>query len=114
MPIEVTPNRVRAARILAVVADAVQLAGIPVFGPGFASPANDVLDVVVGGVLVWLVGFHWSFLPGFLAELVPGVDLVPTWTAAVLLATRGQGAAVLEPEPEREPREMKNVTPGKR
>ena len=35
-----------------------------------------------------LVGWHWAFLPTFLAELIPFFDLVPTWTAAVFLATR--------------------------
>src|SRR4029453_14403993 len=37
-----------------------------------------------------LLGWHWAFLPAFLTELVPFVDLVPTWTIAVFLATRGQ------------------------
>jgi hypothetical protein len=106
-----TASRVRAARILAIAADAVQLAGFPVFGAGFASPLNDALDVVVGGTLIYLLGFHWAFLPGFLVELVPGFDLVPTWTAAVFLATSGQGQPTPEPEIERE---MKNITPGKR
>jgi len=113
MRIDVTPGRVKAARILAIVADAIQLGGIPFFIEGFASPYNDALDVVVGGVLVWLVGFHWAFLPGFLVELVPGFDLIPTWTAAVLLATRGEGAPAPAPNPPPEP-EMKNITPGRR
>jgi len=38
--------------------------------------------------LSWLVGFHWAFLPTFIAELLPFVDLVPSWTLAVWLATR--------------------------
>jgi len=109
MKIDATPGRVRAARILAIAADAIQIGGFPLFGEGFASPYNDALDVAVGGLLIWLVGFHWAFLPSFLIELVPGVDLVPTWTGAVLLATRGQGAAEAPPAPE-----MKDITPGKR
>jgi hypothetical protein len=44
----------------------------------------------VAAVLVALVGWHWAFLPSFVAELVPGLDLVPTWTVAVWLATRGR------------------------
>jgi len=108
MTIEPTPGRVKAARILAVAADAIQIGGFSIFFPGFASPADDVLDVVVGAALTWLVGWHWSFLPGFLIELVPGMDLIPTWTAAVFLATRGQGKA----EPEQEP--VKVITPEKR
>jgi hypothetical protein len=108
MQIEPTPGRIKAARTIAVVADLIQIGGFPIFGQGLASPANDVLDVVVGVALTWLVGWHWSFLPSFVAELVPGMDLIPTWTAAVLFATRGKGAV----EPEAEP--MKVINPEKR
>ena len=83
-----SPKRILAARILAVLADAVQVGILPLFAPGAASPVNDVLDVVVGLALILLVGWHWLFLPTFIAELVPGLDLVPTWTAAVFFATR--------------------------
>ena len=82
--------RVRAARLIAVAADLLQIGLLPIFGPGVVSPADDALDVAVAGLLTWLVGWHWSFLPSFVAELVPGLDLVPTWTAAVLFATRGE------------------------
>jgi hypothetical protein len=81
------PSRRRAARYLALGADALQIVLLPLFGEGFASPANDALDVAVAIVLVKLVGFHWAFLPAAAAELVPVLDLAPTWTAAVLLAT---------------------------
>jgi hypothetical protein len=85
-----SPRRILAlaARILAVLADAVQVAILPLFAPGAASPVNDVLDVVIGLVLILLVGWHWVFLPTFVAEMVPGLDLVPTWTAAVFFVTR--------------------------
>ena len=53
------------------------------FGPGIASPADVLLDLAVCALLVRWCGWHWVFLPSVLAELVPGVDLVPTWTAAV-------------------------------
>lgn len=111
MKIEATPGRVKAARIIAMAADVIQIGGFPAFLPGYASPFDDVLDVAVGVALTWLVGWHWSFLPGFLIELVPGMDLVPTWTAAIFLATRGGGTAEVAPELEQEP--MKVITPGK-
>jgi hypothetical protein len=85
-----TRRRVIAARSIAVIADAVQLGLFPLFSEGVLSPANDVLDVVVAAAMVALVGWHWSFAPAFMAELVPVFDLVPTWTGAVLLATRGE------------------------
>lgn len=86
-----TPGRVRAARTIAIVADLVQILGFPAFAMGAASPWNDALDVLVAGAMALLIGWHWAFLPSFLAELLPGFDLVPTWTAAVFFATRGKG-----------------------
>lgn len=73
----------RAAMVLAIVADALQLAIFPLFVAGALSPADDLLDLGIGAVLVYLLGWHWEFLPSFFAELIPGVDLVPFWTLAV-------------------------------
>jgi hypothetical protein len=69
--------------MLAVVADALQIVVFPVFVAGAVSPADDVLDLGIGALMVHLLGWHWEFLPSFLAKLVPGVDLVPFWTMAV-------------------------------
>src|SRR5215468_8323911 len=81
-------SRIRAARLVALAVDALQIVVFPVFGPGALSPFEDGLDVATALVMTWLVGWHWSFLPSFLAELVPGLDLVPTWTVSVWMATR--------------------------
>jgi hypothetical protein len=75
--------RVRAALGLAALADVAQMIVFPLFVEGAASPADDILDVCMAGLLSWLLGWHWEFLPSFLAKLVPGVDLVPLWTLAV-------------------------------
>ena len=77
-------SRFRAAMILAIIADALQIVVFPVFVEGALSPADDVLDFGIAALLVNLLGWHWEFLPSFLAKLVPGVDLVPFWTLAVL------------------------------
>ena len=69
--------------ILAIAADLLQLVIFPMFVAGAMSPAEDVLDLGIAGVLTFLLGWHWEFLPSFLAKLVPGVDLVPLWTLAV-------------------------------
>jgi hypothetical protein len=82
------PARVRAARWIAVAADVVQILVVPAFFEGVLSPVNDVLDVVVAVVMLSLLGWHPALLPAFVAELVPFVDLLPTWTAAVLFVTR--------------------------
>ena len=92
---ELTPGRVRAARILGMAADFLQIGLLPLFSPGWLSPLNDALDVVIAIAMIALVGWHWSFLPAFLAELVPVFDLVPSWTAAVLIATRNAPGAPL-------------------
>ena len=81
-------GRIRAARVIAVSADVLQVAVLPAFSPGIASPVNDALDFVVGAALVILLGWHWALLPTLIAELIPFFDLVPTWSAAVFLVTR--------------------------
>jgi hypothetical protein len=86
-----TPGRVRAARTVAIAADFLQIVVFPVFAPGIASIVNDALDVAVALLMLFLVGWHWAFLPTFAAELIPLFDLVPTWSAAVFFVTRGAG-----------------------
>ncbi|MGH9638468.1 MAG: hypothetical protein ACRD4R_09090 [Candidatus Acidiferrales bacterium] len=76
-------SRFRTAMVLAVAADALQVLVFPFFSEGALSPADDVLDLAIGAVLVYLLGWHWEFLPSFFGELVPGVDFVPFWTLAV-------------------------------
>ena len=95
--------RFRVALILAMIADALQLVFLPLFVEGAESPANDVLDLGVGGVLVYLLGWHWEFLPSALAKLVPGVDLVPFWTLAVANVYRKSKQPLVPAEDRKEP-----------
>jgi hypothetical protein len=82
--ISISPgSRFRAAMVLAVIADALQIVIFPVFVEGAFSPADDVLDLGIGAMMIHLLGWHWEFLPTFFAKLVPGMDLVPCWTIAV-------------------------------
>jgi hypothetical protein len=87
-----SPSRIWAARAIALAADAIQIVAVPFFFGGAASPVNDALDLVVGIVLVILVGWHFAFLPTFIAELVPMLNIFPTWTTAILFVTRGRRA----------------------
>lgn len=102
-----TPEH-RLAWMVALAADAVQIAVFPLFAEGALSPADTVLDVLVGSLLIRLLGWHWAFLPTFAAELLPGFDLFPTWTAAVFFVTRQQVKTgepeILPPGPAPEPR----------
>ena len=82
--VRVLPNpRIRAALMLAIIADIAQIIVFPLFIEGAASPADDLLDLGLAGLFSYLLGWHWEFLPSFLGKLVPGMDLVPLWTLAV-------------------------------
>ena len=84
-----TPRRVWIARALAVLVDLSQVALLP----AELTPLNNAIDVATAIAMLSLVGWHWAFVPTFLAEMIPFVDLVPSWTLAVMIATRGQVAA---------------------
>ena len=105
--ITISPGlRFRAAMILAIIADALQIVVFPLFVAGTASPADDILDFGIGAVLVYLLGWHWEFLPSFFAKLVPGVDLVPFWTMAVANVYRKSKRIVVTTEESREEHPM--------
>jgi hypothetical protein len=87
----------RLAWAVAIAADALQIVAFPLFVEGGASPADWLLDLFVAFILTRLLGWHWAFLPSLAAELIPGLDLFPTWTAAVWFVTRQQ---VRSTEPE--------------
>ncbi len=78
----------RIAWSIAIAADALQIGLFPLFAAGGISPADTVLDILVGFVLTRMLGWHWAFLPSVASELIPGFDLFPTWTAAVWYVTR--------------------------
>lgn len=96
--------RFQAAMILAILADALQIAVFPMFVEGALSPADDVLDFGVGALMVHLLGWHWEFLPSFFAKLMPGVDLVPFWTLAVANVYRKTKRMAVSEEEGRESR----------
>jgi hypothetical protein len=69
-------SRFRGALLLAIIADALQIATLPLFIAGAESPAADILDLGVGAYADFPPRWHWEFLPSFLARLVPGIDIV--------------------------------------
>jgi hypothetical protein len=75
--------RIRIALGLAILADVLQMIGFPMFIEGAASPADDLVDLAMAGILTFLLGWHWEFLPSFAAKLIPVADMVPSWTLAV-------------------------------
>jgi hypothetical protein len=103
-PVPLSPRlRFRAAAILAIAADALQIFLFPLCAEGALSPADDLVDLVVGAGLVRLLGWHWEFLPTFVAKLLPGVDLVPFWTLAVLSVYRQWKRIAAEENAEQRP-----------
>jgi len=86
----ISARRIWLARGLAVAADLIQIVFFPVLSEGFASPLDAVLDAVVAVLLTLLVGWHIAFIPSFIIKALPIADMAPTWTLAVLFATRGR------------------------
>jgi hypothetical protein len=101
--IRISPGpRFREAMVIAIVADALQIVVFPFFVEGALSPAADILDFGIAALLVKLLGWHWEFLPSFFAKLVPGVDLVPFWTLAVVNVYRKSKRIAVAAEESRE------------
>jgi hypothetical protein len=84
------------ALLVAGATDLLQLVFFPMVFEGAASPFEWVLDLVTAFVLTLILGFRWRTLLGIAVELVPGLDLFPTWMALVLSlpsAPKGQGGS---------------------
>jgi hypothetical protein len=105
--ITISPGpKFKTAMLLAIVADALQVAIFPMFVEGALSPADDLLDLGVAAMMTHLLGWHWEFLPSFFAKLVPGMDLVPFWTMAVANVWRKakhEASVTAEKQPEQLP-----------
>lgn len=87
-----TRSRITIAYAVAVATDVLQF----VLGPFGWAFTDEILDVVALIVTTRLLGFHPLLLPTFILELVPVVDMVPTWTACVALvvATRRPASTI--------------------
>ena len=89
----VSRQRRVAAMAVAIVADTLQLALMPLFSEGAASPFDDALDMAVAVILWVLLGFSPRLALAFVLELTPGVTLFPTWTALVATLPLGPQVA---------------------
>lgn len=81
-----TRGRMVFALAVAVVADGLQVA---LSVPG-AFGLVQIIDVGAMILTTLALGFHFLLLPTFIVELVPVVDMLPTWTActAAVIAWR--------------------------
>ena len=101
MPPPLSKTRIRVAWAIALTMDAIQLGTAPAeLGGPPVWFIEGAVDLVTMAVLWAIVGFHWAFLPSFATKLLPFVDIAPTWTLGVFLATRGRG----EPDPPMPPK----------
>lgn len=85
--VRVTASRARLAVALAVLVDAIQLPlqGASLTGMG-TLPAEAIdlaIDAATALIISRLIGFHWALLPTLALELIPFIDLAPTWFACV-------------------------------
>jgi hypothetical protein len=84
---KLTRNRIMAAYAIAVIADVLEFpiaaAEITVAGAPLGELSAFFLDCIVMGAMTNLLGFHWMFLPSFGLEVIPGLNLLPTWVGCV-------------------------------
>jgi hypothetical protein len=92
-----TKGRIWFAFTVAVTVDSLQLA----FGPLGWLALDEILDVVAMVLTSIALGFHMLLLPTFVLELIPGPDMLPTWTgctaAVVMLRKRAQRQSTSPP-----------------
>jgi len=90
----ISQKKATAAFVVAIAADIVQIPVVLAMLAGAASVVGLVaeapletfdlaVDVVTACIVNSLLGFHWTLLPTFVLELVPGLDAAPIWTVCV-------------------------------
>lgn len=93
-----TRLRIGLAIAIALAADAVQV----MLGPLGWTFFDEIIDVGVMILTARLIGFHVLLLPTFVVEILPIVDMLPTWTgcvSAVILLRRNEQRASPPPPP---------------
>ena len=107
LPPVLTRPRVWTACAVALLADGAQL----LLGPLGWAGLDEAIDVVAMLLLSATIGFHPLFLPTFVAEFIPMVDMLPTWTACtmVVIGLRRKKSAVPPPPPPTAGQSMDNV-----
>ncbi|HVY68282.1 MAG TPA: hypothetical protein VHH73_00035, partial [Verrucomicrobiae bacterium] len=68
-----------------------------------AEAADVVVDLAAAAIVAGLLGFHWAFLPTFLLEAVPFVDVLPTWTGCVAFVVWGRRNEMAKRAPDTPP-----------
>jgi hypothetical protein len=69
------------ALLIAITADGIQI----MLGPLGWMFFDEVIDVITMIAASLLIGFHPLLLPTFVVELIPVIDMLPTWTACIAM-----------------------------
>ncbi len=81
---------------VAIITDGLQFA----LGPFGWVLIDEGLDILAMILISWAIGFHMLLLPTFVIELIPGPDMLPTWTgctaAVVMLRKRSERQAPID------------------
>lgn len=93
-----TVRQKRVALVIALVADALQIALAPLFAEGSLSPFADALDLAVAAALLLTLGWRWRTVLALGVELIPGVALFPTWTAMAATISTAPAQEILYSE----------------
>jgi hypothetical protein len=80
----ISKKRKLVALLVAGAADLTQGVLFPLFIQGAFSPFDWAVDIATTVTLLAVVGFKARLAIAFATELIPGLDLFPTWTALVL------------------------------
>ncbi len=80
----ISRRRKTIALFIAGASDLAQGVFFPAFVEGAASPFELAIDGATALAVLLVVGFEWRLAFALAVELVPAVDLFPTWTAVVL------------------------------
>jgi len=82
-----TTSQVTLAFVVAGIADVIQIPltalMFSVAGAPFAECFDITMGIAVFVLLSIVLGFHWAMLPLFILEVIPALDVLPSWTAYV-------------------------------
>lgn len=98
-----TRRQIILAFAVALIADLIQFPIITIQATGIFSLPGELADFLVDCVVMiattTLLGFHWMLLPTLFAEVIPGLDLLPTWTACVAYVVWRRKKDQFQPHP---------------
>jgi hypothetical protein len=80
----ISKKRKLVALLIAGAADLLQGVLFPLFIEGAFSPFDWAVDIATAVALLFTVGLKARLALAFTTELIPGLDLFPTWTALIL------------------------------